>query len=579
MNRILTRLAARLRRAGFLNEAATIEETMEAKRPPVRQQRSECPIPKFPPGYAVRRTKSGLFSVEGILCGDVVPCEGLKTLVSEIADREKVLGSLKPPPTVLPGKAIIHAPGMDIILSKGRVSVRAFRPLDDPRVWGLADHIDGQRTTTDILRHIGREIKEIQIIRPNHPDERLLLNIAGRLKAGGKVKVDAWSEDIKVMQADLRPYLEDRLPLNLAVKSIHYKNKGVIALETYDRTRNIRAKREPPVRARWLHVLNERLPESDLRIYLNNFKNIRGEISVSEVLDYHFLMLNYYLSVILEGTPTFIYLSDVGSDVDEWTGRRVFDPGKPAGDERTEAFLVPADAEIVEIVTDDPEYRRQAETLGYKVYTEPAGFSTGPDILVPAAIRELAEEWPGDEQPAAVYRIRNLKEKPSRQGFLSPGLVRWVRENGGRFPGAEDEYGGPLWNKDGGLLVTFPKYPKTYQKGPDDKDIAIERLNRMPRLRVLPLPSEFAARQGDSRVRPARLRRLVTMDGEPLEFIDKQHVRTTERGLERLRHHLTHPTELPKRYEERGEGDEQLEKLLLARFIDRPISKQAKENQ
>jgi hypothetical protein len=248
---------------------------------------------------------------------------------------------------------------------------------------------------------------------------------------------------------------------------------------------------------------------------------------------------------------------------------------------RTEAFLVPADSQVKEIVTDAKTYREQAEALGYKVYGKPSAFSTGPDIQVPEILKELADPWP-PISPAETYRIKAKKEKPSRQGLLTPAIIEWIRNNDGRIPGGghvvdtsryhidekQDRWDEGLWDKDAGVLVVFPQptppwRPKDKKEAEEAKNITIERRSNPPTPWSLPVPPEFIARnKSDERVAPARLRRLVIQEGEPLQLRDSSgntydfrrknlpnNIYTTLKGMEHLKRFLANPPEMPELYE------------------------------
>lgn len=551
--------------------AATIEEIMRTKQP---EFTPSAPTPEPGPTVTYIRDVQGFpnykiysygpdFMLEGPLYKTIFTRKDYPIVNAEVKRREDIFGSIPWHDPTRP--YAIQMPGMEISFSSGQMKAQQIpisRELGSTAEKFL--HLgekSGSEVTPALLVAIRETIRKFfrsESLKVWDPSEADLFNWAKRLTNTGRIELPVSTPsgeqiETETMQSALRPYLNTVLPIKLAVRGRRYKDK--VILETYDRTIE-GVEQEKPHHGQWVHILNKKV--DDLKQYIESFMQIDGEISVSEIQDQHFLMRQYYLALILEGTPTQLYLQDVGTRVDDWTGRRIQSAGVPKGAERTEGFLVPSKSKLVGIITDTRKYMEQAEQLGYKVYT-PSDFVTDPHARVSTILKQLAVPFDAPFGPDAVtYVLTAIEETASRQGFLTPAIIEWIRDNDGQIPGGgqlsetpalfkskrEEEESGQwendFWDKNGGIMVTFPHSPS---RPPKEKNIRIRRLSGSPstvNIQEFPIPQALLLK--NKIISDSRLRRLVTQHGQPI-VIDKREgkVRTTPKGFELLNMFIESP--------------------------------------
>ena len=501
--------------------------------------------------------------ISGRLFDGEFPIGEFKNKVTEIQEREKALSAIKPPSTRFP------LYGAEISISDARISVS----YSGTGTLGqeLVSRFNAQETTTANLRQLADLKKQAEkggkqgidafkrsLQGPQKPSQLEIENWSRELARTGSVSFKQYDNDIKNIQNDMWKALDGILPQGKAVRET--VKDGVVTLRTFDRDapKSIKSEKKPQ-KGWYVHVINVVSTKTPLKDILSKLQNRQSEASFSETIDNHYLKRTgivdekdeqqyKYLAAIFEGIPFRTHLEDVGSSEDPWIRRKIYGK-KGEYEERTEAWMRPVKARLVGVITNIPEFRKQAEALkdgeGHplSVFYDAAEFNTSAEFVVPSALPKLAVpadyRKPAHEGEPVFFRIspvekrekkdfahREDKTYPWRQGFMSKEAVEWITSNGGVLPGYEE-----LWDKNAGILVMFARgvKPPRGQKG--FEHLRIDQVQ----------PPELQIHESIGKPTP-ELARSVIQQGEPFGFGEKG-ITTTERGYEIYKCLLAKPKE------------------------------------
>lgn len=524
----LRSLISRLEAIGLLAEAVAIPPAG-----PETDLSEHLPLHLRQRGYTLQRTGK-MLRLHGRLLSSMFPETQLDARLREAGRREAALANLKTLQVrQTADEVLVFSATLRLSISGGKVHAQAGR--HDQKANELASLLNGEEPTPALFGLLASESAPPGAPAANAAQKRAW---SETLETNRKAIIPSFA-DIPTMQAEMLPYLRHVLSEEKAVdgqlaETTH--RSGNTTLRTFNRIPYHLIERMNEL-GFWIHslrnpILNGNLQDEIAMFHGQGRTGIQGEVPVSRPKDnwYHGRKGKGTVAFVLYGIPRYVFKEDVGSEWDRWTGRRYLDPSLSATKwiDRTEAWLVPARAKFVGIITDVPKYIKQAQDLGILLSDRPALFSSNPKALVPDRLDTMATPWTEQPPKGFLYWLSPVKQysQKNRRGFVTPKLISWLERHRATLPGFE-EFG----HKGAGFMVLLDhgaEFP------PHDKDYRQFRLTRIsaPAIRTEELPP--AMRHGGGGGASA-IRYSVIQSGEPFQINERSGTfHTTDKGAERL---------------------------------------------
>jgi hypothetical protein len=114
----------------------------------------------------------------------------------------------------------------------------------------------------------------------------------------------------------------------------------------------------------YIHIMNE-VVKDPVR-YVKEFMQLTGEVAASDLVDEFYKTHKNTLAVVLYGLANAEFPHDVYSYINEETGLREL--GQQRGEERTEAWIIPANATLIGVITDIPGFQEKLQEAKIPLY-------------------------------------------------------------------------------------------------------------------------------------------------------------------------------------------------------------------
>ncbi len=157
----------------------------------------------------------------------------------------------------------------------------------------------------------------------------------------------------------------------------------------------------------YVHIMNK-VVKDPVR-YVQEFMQLTGEVAASDLVDAFYKTHKNTLAVVLYGLANAEFPHDVYSHINEETGLREL--GQQRGEDRTEAWIIPANATLVGVITDIPGFQEKLQEAKIPLY----------DVDITSLQPEKTEGvW--FDKADRILKIRNRMEE------LIPLLKNWENQ-------------------------------------------------------------------------------------------------------------------------------------------------------